>query len=169
MNLSYKKIIAVKYLDAFYITRNEFKIGRDTKLDQHITLGRLFVDDKKKIGISFEDHMNKPQRGLILPLECLVDLNLSPLIKEDNFHLLLNRKVGFFWTDIVYFENGVIPNESNKMYTEGKVIFSDSRLVVIEKPETLKLKREGAQNHPDKKPKYYVIPKVLIKEISTYE
>src|SRR3989344_2056125 len=86
-----------------------------------------------------------------------------------DFFLPIYVVVGIFWKDIVYFENGKIPNKPTQMYTEGQIFLQTPDVIILKNPETLTIEHDQTHNHPQVKPTFYTIPKVLITEIEFYD
>ena len=72
--------------------------------------------------------------------------------------------VSITWKDIVYIANIPI-RECSIMYSEGIVVENGKNYIVLKNPETLRLSPGQIENHPKKKPTFYVIPKSLIIEV----
>lgn len=81
-----------------------------------------------------------------------------------------NKKVviGVYWDDVlVYHDNGIY--DSTFAYTEGVLAEENKDYLLIKNPETVIINNEKTINHPEKKPKFYYIPKSLITKIIFYE
>ena len=112
-------IIAIKYTDALYYT--EKKLGH-TKLQTHVAVGKIAVFSDEYIALSFVEKNNIPEKGLLVPKEILIlkDNNYQNF-KKINLSAKKNSNIGVYWKDIIYFENGKIPNQPTIVYTEGKL------------------------------------------------
>lgn len=76
--------------------------------------------------------------------------------------------IGVYWDDIrVYHDGGVY--DSTFAYTEGFLAEENKDYFLIRNPETVIVNDEKTRNHPEKKPKFYYIPKSLITKIVFYE
>lgn len=157
-------ISAIRYTDAIYFTQKEIKYVRSKT---YVAIGRLLVS-KDFITISFTDKNNHALRGLLVPNEALI-LGIPLKFKRHDFSCKVGDEIGIFWKDIVYFENGKIPKNPTKTYTEGKFYSQDSDVVVIKDPETTSLTSRGTRNHPERKPSFYIIPKRLITGVEIYD
>ena len=81
-----------------------------------------------------------------------------------------NNLVGVKWEDVVHFDNGSVPSSCPVMYTEGRISSFNRSHLIIADPETIKLQNgKRISNHPKIKPKIYIIPLGLTREITIYE
>ncbi|MDP2692942.1 MAG: hypothetical protein Q8O88_04855 [bacterium] len=162
-----KPIVAIRYRDALYYTRKEIK---DFILPVYVAVGNLIVS-KDYIIIYFTEEKNLPIRGILIPNEALSleKKEKRVVVKIPNIINQTAREVGVFWKDIVYFENGKIPNKPTQMYTEGQFFLQTSDVIILKNPETLTIERGSMHNHPRVRPTFYTIPKVLITEIEFYD
>lgn len=81
-----------------------------------------------------------------------------------------NKKVviGVYWDDVrVYYDDGIY--DSTFAYTEGILTEENKEYLLIKNPETVIVDDTKTRNHPEKKPKFYYIPKSLITKIVFYE
>src|SRR3989344_5503994 len=144
-----KSIVTIRYRDALYYTRKQIK---DFFLPIYVVVGNLIVSEDYII-IYFTEKETLPIRGILIP-------NDSNQKVQD---------VGIFWKDIVYFENGKIPNKPTQMYTKGQIFLQTPDVIILKNPETLTIEHDQTHNHPQVKPTFYTIPKVLITEIEFYD
>lgn len=162
-----KPIVVIRYRDALYDTRKQIK---DFILPVYVAVGNLIVSEDYII-IYFTEENNLPTRGILVPNEALILEKKAKLVKVEipNLTNQTVRDIGIFWKDIVYFENGKIPNKSTQMYTEGQFFSQTMDAIILKDPETLTIKKDDAHNHPRVKPTFYAIPKVLITGIELYD
>lgn len=160
-------IIAVRYIDAFYSTRNELK---SMKFITHIAVGKPIVFSDY-VTIIFKEEKNLPKEGILIPKESLILEDNEIKLKFDDLNLYSKKSsnIGVFWKDIVYFENGNMPDKCTIIYTEGELFSVTPEAIVIKNPETIKIKTKEVRNHPDKKPRFYIIPKSFIVDIEFYD
>lgn len=74
-------------------------------------------------------------------------------------------KTKVVWLDILKYgpqTKKLIPTE---MISEGFLVLEDEDKIILSEPETLNTRTN--RRHPEKKPTFYFIPKVLIKSIET--
>ena len=163
-----KPIVAIRYRDASYLAK---RIIKGTTLPIYVAVGRP-ITSKNHVIISFTEENGTPIRGLLVPKEALILVEEEKKTKKvdmQNFLPPNNSDVGIFWKDIVYFENGKIPNKPTQMYTEGQLYLQTSDSLVIKNPETIIIKKDNMGNYPKIKPTFFFVPKVLITGIEFYE
>lgn len=167
------QIIAIRYIDAFYT--KEKKLGSD-KIIIHHTIGKLFATTKEFTAISFTEKNNIPWRGLLLPRESLIfdarkKTSELPNVGDKISKIKTNTSVGIFWKDIVYFENGIVPEFPPLMYTEGEVFSISTRAVIIQMPQTITITPKQITNHPEGQNDItlIIIPRSLITDIEIYD
>jgi len=163
-----KSIVTIRYRDALYYTRKQIK---DFFLPIYVVVGNLIVSEDYII-IYFTEKETLPIRGILIPNEALILEGKKVKQVEIKIPNISNQKVqdvGIFWKDIVYFENGKIPNKPTQMYTEGQIFLQTPDVIILKNPETLTIEHDQTHNHPQVKPTFYTIPKVLITEIEFYD
>lgn len=74
------------------------------------------------------------------------------------------KKVTIYWNDIFVYHDGAI-HKPTPAYTEGELIRQNKRFLFLKNPETILFSPRGPKNHPNRKAKWYVIPRVLISSI----
>ena len=161
-----KLVVAIRYIDALFFTKKNIK---DMGLKTYIALGHPAVSKNHTI-ISFTREGGFPIRGLLIPNETLV-LEKQKILKKLDIPKSQSRggcDTGVFWKDMVYFENGKIPNQFAQMYTEGKFFSQTSDAIVIKNPETIEIKKGNIDNYPKVKTTFFIIPRALITGIELY-
>lgn len=74
------------------------------------------------------------------------------------------KYVSIFWEDIrVYYRDE--KHSTSFAFTEGYLFAETDRYLIIKNPETV-LVGDRVRNHPEKKAKFYCIPRSLIKDIT---
>lgn len=166
-NITMDKIYNIKYTDAFYI--NSKNIGQ-TKLHAYETYGylkkcneNLIVVFIKEYKTSIKEIKNKKLKiikGLIIPDIALLSTNNK--FKNNKLkHIKIGSNVSVTWRDIVYVAN--LPRyDCGIMYTEGILFRTEKDHIVIKNPETIRTHPLPIENHPTKKPNYYIIPTSFI-------
>lgn len=160
--------VAIRYIDAFYSTKEKIE---SIKFTVHIAVGKFRVFDDHVV-IIFKEEDNLPKEGMLIPKQALIlkDNNKSKLDFDDlDLHSKKGSILGVFWKDIVYFEDGNIPEKCTTIYTEGELFSITFEAIVIKNPETIKIKTEEVRNHPENKPRFYIIPKSFIVDIEFYD
>lgn len=164
-----KNISAVRYVDAFYYTKDEEMLN--TQAIPHVAVGEL-LQYPEHIIIIFSKFDDLPERGLVIPKSALIleENQKNEKVSEKAFHK--KESVGLYWEDVVYFGNGKIPNTPTTMYTEGTIISETKEVVVIQHEDTIAIGDNGIKNHPKPskpKPYIFVIPKKIITSVEIYE
>lgn len=167
------QIIAIQYIDAFYFEEN--KLSND-KFITHYSVGKLINVSKKFVTLSFTEKDGIPWSGLLLPCEALVldkgnEIPELSRIKSKINKIEKNTSVGVFWKDIVYFENGIVPQSPSLIYTEGKVFSITADAVIIKNPETMNVTPGKLTDHPRELTyiSFIVIPRKLITDVEIYD
>lgn len=168
------KIYNIKYTDAFYVDSKN--IGQ-TKLHVYETYGYLkkneeniivvFIKEYKTNIKEIENKKLKIIKGLIIPDTALISLR-----NKFKSNKLKNLKIGSYitvtWRDVVYVAN--LPRyDCGIMYTEGILFRIEEDHIVIKDPETICIYPLPIENHPIKKPNYYIIPLSFIVDFKIIE
>lgn len=162
------QVFAVQYTDALYFKKGELKSERPRR---YIAIGKTIQKENYLI-VYFSEKINgAPLRGLLLPKESIILRSASIQNNGQTFsYPKRNSEIGIYWSDVVYFENGRIPDSPTNMYTEGILIKEDVNSVTIRWPKTIKIKGSDSENHPGNiEPESCIIPKSLINSIEVYE
>lgn len=155
------KIYNIKYIEPYYTLLK--KMPR-VKMTIHECFGYC-AKYKDCLIVTFVKYMKSKKKkeileGLLIP-ECSL-ITQSPKIKVIE---KVNSKISIRWNDVVYIKNSERKYYS-KMYTEGILIQKNKKTIVVKNPETIRIEPKPIQNHPNKKPTYYIIPIQVIEEIS---
>lgn len=162
------KIYNIKYTDAFYI--KDKNIGQ-TKLHVYETYGYLekygkdivicFI--KKYTGKRKKTKDNKENiiKGLIIPDVALLSFKNNLKLKSKFSKIKIGSNLEITWRDVVYVAN--LPRyDCSIMYTEGILLKIEKDHIILKDPETICIHPMPIENHPQKKPYYYIIPKSFI-------
>lgn len=167
------KIIAIRYIDAFYF--KEKKLGNH-KLVTHYSIGKLASVSRDFVVLCFTEKDGIPWEGLLLPREAFVfdkknEMSESVSVKSKIKKIKKNTPIGVFWKDLVHFENGVLPPLYSLMYTEGKVHSITSKVLIIKNPETINITPGKLANHPKGTAyiSFLVIPICFITNVEIYD
>lgn len=166
-----EKIYNIKYVDAYYTYAKS--IGK-IKLSHHEAYGyveknadSLIIFFIKRRGSSSKKTIGKKEnivKGLVIPDKALV--SVADTYKTD---ILKNVKEGMsvaiMWRDMVYVAN-VSRYDCAIMYTEGVLVKAGGNYFVLKDPETIRIHPKPVENHPVKKPRYYIIPTSLVTEVT---
>lgn len=159
-----EKISNIKYIDASYF----YNKNLPTKLSIHEAYGYM-RKSKKNITIEFIKQISKNKdnkqiiKGLIIPANALTSLNKNFEIQGLQ-KIKIGSNISVVWRDIVYIAN-MPKRDCSIMYSEGILYKATNSYLVLKNPETIKTHPLPIKNHPQKKPKYYMIPKSFITEI----
>ena len=169
------KIYNIKYTDAFYI--DDKNIGQ-TKLHIYETYGYLKKNGKNLIVVFIKEHKTTIKeikskklniiKGLIIPDTALLSTNNNKFKNSKSKHTKIGSNISVTWRDIVYVAN--LPRyDCGIMYTEGILFRIEKDHIVIENPETICIHPLPIENHPIKKPNYYIIPLSFIVDFEIIE
>lgn len=150
----------ISYIDAYYSYENQTAAPKGEILlyGNIINESKLFVDIK--IGWSIKN--KKIYFGLVIPTG-----SIEPFSNK-NFNQFIGKVVGVYWDDIfAYNEDYSGPHRPTQMYTEGIMTKQDQKYIWITDPETINMNKRI--NHPNTKPKIYIIPKGMINNIQNHE
>ena len=172
-----KNVSAIRYVDARYFKKNEngFKHANDD-FRIFIAVGEVVMSENKDahVRIVFTADVGdteKPERGILIPLSAILFENpeqSKPLKEETSDHLVEGSSVGVWWRDIVYFDEGNVPDECTQMYTEGTLAKSSDDRIVVANPTTLKTSGQVANHPADEDISLIIIPKVLVKDVTVH-
>lgn len=170
---SMNKVVFVRYVDASYF--EEKKLPND-KFIIHHAVGKIIASPKESVMLCFTKRNGIPWSCLLLPCGALILDKKNEVIEVARIKGKINKlekntSVGVFWKDIVYFQNGVIPQAPSLMYTEGKVFSVTRDAVIIKDPETMNITPGKLTDHPRELTRisFMLIPRKLITDIEVYD
>lgn len=166
------KIIALRYIDAFYSTEKELS---SNILIPHYAIGKPVSVFHEHITISFIEKSHRPWKGLLLPWEALIlgkqqETTESACIQHKIKNIKIGTAVSVLWKDLVYFENGVLPMFPTLMCTKGTLYSVTPEVVILKNPETTKVVPKSIQRYQKGSAgtSFLVIPKCFITDIKIY-
>lgn len=170
---SMNKVVFVRYVDASYF--EEKKLSNDKFITQYAS-GKVIAFSKESVTLCFTKKNGVPWSGLLLPHGALIldkknEISEMARVKSKINKLEKKASVGVFWKDLVYFQNGVIPQAPSLIYTEGKVFSVTNDAVIIKDPETMNITPGKLTDHPRELTRisFMLIPRKLITDVEIYD
>jgi hypothetical protein len=149
----------ITYTDAVYFD----EINKDNlKLQKYEAVGFLSLNKNKDYVLEYilsENKNSKIVEGLILPRGAVFHGKEKPI----KINAKINEAISVEWSDIVHVVDEKIRNVS-VMETSGRLIKNNSKFILIENPKTIRKTPSPKKSHPEHSPKYYLIPKSIIKK-----
>lgn len=102
-------------------------------------------------------------KGIVIPGAALLSAqgtNIPDKLKD----VEIGMSVAVTWRDVIYVANNPV-YESSIMRSKGDVYKVEKDYVVLKDPETMRVSPSPARKHPDRDPRFYVIPSRLIVDI----
>jgi len=167
-----KEIVAVSYIDACYFKNNE-SVPNNFEFSRHTAVGKVFVLTDSDLTLVFKEKEGVPENGLVIPISALI-LKEDKVLHQSSELLnkeVLESNVEVFWQDLVYFQNGSIPDRSTTMCSKGELLQSNDMYIVLKDPLNYK-EKDGKDHYPRDKNTdvaYLYIPKTLITDMNTYD
>lgn len=167
-------LVAIRYVDAQF----SFSKKPKSSLPIYYTIGKLSRVYKDHVIVSYSAKNAKVQTGMLIPLSAIIfEKNRKKYQHTYPFPIKKIKKglpMGIAWKDITHFKNDSVPKGLTEAYTEGKYFSSNKEQIIIQKPTTLLLKKEGVYNHPhtfssNQEPEFLSIPKNFVTRIDYYE
>jgi hypothetical protein len=161
-----KEVVAIWYIDALYFYK---KPSKWPKFNQYMAVGTLVRATNECVVLEYSEKNYVTERGLLVPAAALV---LSKETKK-SYGVLGNIKsgmrVGITWHDVVYFDEGVVPERASVMYSEGEVVMVRDDAVIIRNNKTVKMSDSTDFPNTSRKPSYFMIPAAFIARSDVYE
>jgi hypothetical protein len=161
-----KEVVAIWYIDALYFYK---KPSKWPEFAHYMAVGNLVRATNECVVLEYTEKNHATERGLLVPAAALVLPKEKQKISDILGTIKQGMHVGITWRDVVYFDEGVVPEQASVMYSEGEVVMVKEDAVIIHNTKTVKVSDTTDFPNTPTKPAYFMIPAAFITRSDVYE